>query len=573
MSLKNLLRTEVEKLKLSDDEKESLYSKVLYKLSQNDYFGKAYEPLCLSLYKGMFAVFSPKINNIIGATNSRYDSFILDNKYNYIENEFDDDDISKIYIKDYEINAILKIEKILEKSNTIYNLKKYIEKEDNTIIHVFLRHLSKDNKNLLKIFEKSLDINKKLNKDYKSRIRECLGFNSCSFMLRDVFNVYDLANILREKKKGEYNFIENYLKKEKPSNYKLMSIYKDTSISKVPDDILELFDMEINDEYYQTIHTRFTEKYNSKLINLLNKHTKTNDIFEELLADYFFENKNSILDEYKKSIMKFESINSVVDTKQVNDLEKKVLSKFIEFNASKKDLKLSIERSESKASNSVYDTPYAYEEIKEKNNLQIICPFDIDVIYKGQDFSKRTSFKAGSSKDKLYYSLKTENDLIAVMHIVKESKNTIKVGSVSVSDHFKKMGMAYKLYEKAYLESIKNNCVFVNTYYTTDGNNFIPKIKEKLSLKYPDGLFIDTDVTNSDLNEFNDLFVTFLNKNNDNFSLNTFKTLYSESLKDFMKNIETANTISYDLKYQIFEKFINKYEEKKELSKKNKRHI
>lgn len=115
----------------------------------------------------------------------------------------------------------------------------------------------------------------------------------------------------------------------------------------------------------------------------------------------------------------------------------------------------------------------------------------------GLDFlndSALQSFSDGIS----YIIAKSDDDIVGLLSFNssdREGHSVIKnIGYVCVKDNFRGTGLAEKLYDKLASICVDNGNIIVNSHYTDQGRDKLPRLKQRIREKHPEFFMLDTDL-------------------------------------------------------------------------------
>lgn len=103
-----------------------------------------------------------------------------------------------------------------------------------------------------------------------------------------------------------------------------------------------------------------------------------------------------------------------------------------------------------------------------------------------------------SSKSQSCIIAKANNDIVGLVSFDStdsEGASVLKnIGYVCIKDNFRGTGLVEKIYDKIASLFVDNNNILVNSHYTDQGRYKLPKVKDRIRIKYPDFLMLDTDI-------------------------------------------------------------------------------
>lgn len=103
-----------------------------------------------------------------------------------------------------------------------------------------------------------------------------------------------------------------------------------------------------------------------------------------------------------------------------------------------------------------------------------------------------------SSKSQSCIIAKANNDIVGLVSFDStdsEGTSVLKnIGYVCIKDNFRGTGLVEKIYDKLASLFVDNNNILVNSHYTDQGRDKLPKVKDRIRIKYPDFLMLDTDI-------------------------------------------------------------------------------
>lgn len=103
-----------------------------------------------------------------------------------------------------------------------------------------------------------------------------------------------------------------------------------------------------------------------------------------------------------------------------------------------------------------------------------------------------------SSKSQSCIIAKANNDIVGLVSFDStdsEGASVLKnIGYVCIKDNFRGTGLVEKIYDKIASLFVDNNNILVNSHYTDQGRDKLPKVKDRIRIKYPDFLMLDTDI-------------------------------------------------------------------------------
>lgn len=103
-----------------------------------------------------------------------------------------------------------------------------------------------------------------------------------------------------------------------------------------------------------------------------------------------------------------------------------------------------------------------------------------------------------SSKSQSYIIAKANNDIVGLVSFDSTDSEGISVlkniGYICIKDNFRGTGLVEKIYDKLASLFVDNNNILVNSHYTDQGRDKLPKVKDRIRSKYPDFLMLDTDI-------------------------------------------------------------------------------
>lgn len=103
-----------------------------------------------------------------------------------------------------------------------------------------------------------------------------------------------------------------------------------------------------------------------------------------------------------------------------------------------------------------------------------------------------------SSKSQSCIIAKANNDIVGLVSFDSTDSEGISVlkniGYICIKDNFRGTGLVEKIYDKLASLFVDNNNILVNSHYTDQGRDKLPKVKDRIRSKYPDFLMLDTDL-------------------------------------------------------------------------------
>lgn len=103
-----------------------------------------------------------------------------------------------------------------------------------------------------------------------------------------------------------------------------------------------------------------------------------------------------------------------------------------------------------------------------------------------------------SSKSQSCIIAKANNDIVGLVSFDSTDSEGISVlkniGYICIKDNFRGTGLVEKIYDKLASLFVDNNNILVNSHYTDQGRDKLPKVKDRIRSKYPDFLMLDTDI-------------------------------------------------------------------------------
>lgn len=103
-----------------------------------------------------------------------------------------------------------------------------------------------------------------------------------------------------------------------------------------------------------------------------------------------------------------------------------------------------------------------------------------------------------SSKSQSCIIAKANNDIVGLVSFDSTDSEGISVlkniGYICIKDNFRGTGLVEKIYDKLASLFVDNNNILVNSHYTDQGRDKLPKVKDRIRIKYPDFLMLDTDI-------------------------------------------------------------------------------
>lgn len=103
-----------------------------------------------------------------------------------------------------------------------------------------------------------------------------------------------------------------------------------------------------------------------------------------------------------------------------------------------------------------------------------------------------------SSKSQSCIIAKANNDIVGLVSFDStdsEGTSVLKnIGYVCIKDNFRGTGLIEKIYDKLASLFVDNNNILINSHYTDQGRDKLPKVKDRIRIKYPDFLMLDTDI-------------------------------------------------------------------------------
>lgn len=106
-----------------------------------------------------------------------------------------------------------------------------------------------------------------------------------------------------------------------------------------------------------------------------------------------------------------------------------------------------------------------------------------------------------SSKSQSCIIVKANNDIVGLVSFNStdtDGSSVLKnIGYVCIKDNFRGTGLVEKIYDKLASLFVDNDNIFINSHYTDQGRDKLPKIKDRIRSKYPDFLMLDTDMVSS----------------------------------------------------------------------------
>ena len=115
----------------------------------------------------------------------------------------------------------------------------------------------------------------------------------------------------------------------------------------------------------------------------------------------------------------------------------------------------------------------------------------------GLDFLNDSAIK-GSTYSTSYLIAKANDDIVGFISfnsISSDNYSTIKnIGYVCVKENFRSTGLSEKLYDKLASICVDNGNILMNSLYTDQGRDKLPRLKERIREKHPDLLLLDIDI-------------------------------------------------------------------------------
>lgn len=103
-----------------------------------------------------------------------------------------------------------------------------------------------------------------------------------------------------------------------------------------------------------------------------------------------------------------------------------------------------------------------------------------------------------SSKSQSCIIVKANNDIVGLVSFNStdtDGTSVLKnINYVCVKDNFRGTGLVEKIYDKLASLFVDNNNILINSHYTDQGRDKLPKVKDRIRIKYPDFLMLDTDI-------------------------------------------------------------------------------
>lgn len=131
--------------------------------------------------------------------------------------------------------------------------------------------------------------------------------------------------------------------------------------------------------------------------------------------------------------------------------------------------------------------------LKKEDDISEILPSR----FYGLDFLNASSLKP-SSNSTSYIIAKANDDIVGFLSFNStdtEGTSVIKnIGYVCIKDNFRGTGLVEKIYEKLACICVDNGNIIVNSHYTEQGREKLPRLKQRIREKYSDFLMIDTDL-------------------------------------------------------------------------------
>lgn len=103
-----------------------------------------------------------------------------------------------------------------------------------------------------------------------------------------------------------------------------------------------------------------------------------------------------------------------------------------------------------------------------------------------------------SSKSQSCIIAKANNNIVGLVSFDSTDSEGISVlkniGYICIKDNFRGTGLVEKIYDKLASLFVDNNNILVNSHYTDQGRDKLPKVKDRIRSKHPDFLMLDTDI-------------------------------------------------------------------------------
>lgn len=150
-----------------------------------------------------------------------------------------------------------------------------------------------------------------------------------------------------------------------------------------------------------------------------------------------------------------------------------------------------------------------YESLSEKkDNLLLDNFFKTNFSLNSKDLGRFDGFKLFKKRDNYFYKSKnlflirmTYNNMLIGMAKVSQNKDYVyNSQTTEVIKPFQGQGLGYKMYDFIAEFISNNNLLLYSDHYTTEGRNYIPKIKNSLSKKYQNFLYVEADYHTDDIN-------------------------------------------------------------------------
>ena len=115
----------------------------------------------------------------------------------------------------------------------------------------------------------------------------------------------------------------------------------------------------------------------------------------------------------------------------------------------------------------------------------------------GLDFLNDAALRP-STHSTSYIIAKSNDDIVGFLSFNssdREGHSLIKnIGYVCIKDNFRGTGLAEKLYDKLASICVDNGNIIVNSHYTDQGRDKLPRLKQRIREKHPDFFMLDTDL-------------------------------------------------------------------------------
>lgn len=504
------------------------------------------------------------------------DSFIKKSDYNVVEKDDkdyedeyyigfeDEDEVVRIYT-DKDINNLMKLKSIIQKSNNIEELEDLLKSElkNNNNFLKELKRISEisnitDDINNLFNFNKTEEKNKKLN--IFGRLGSSVNTYD-SLFIRDFCNDFFLMHNFNKDSKEiyqqllendrEFNFFLRY------TGYEYEYNYNDTFSKKEKKDILKKL-IKDKDEYTLLILKSSPDKrikfLNEALINNKEKY------FKQIESVNINNSIDSIYKENKKSIDKVIDIyskqNPVIENKiNHNDIQTHIIIAEKKRVSSIFGTDLVFRSTPENEVKSKYKIPesFLYQDIENNNDFEkniLKSKFSINPEYiskaDGMKLHNPNSFADDYNHDDMVLiQLKVDDHIVGKIGLRIDSKNNCaRIKSTDIIKPYRKQGLSYMLYNKVADFCESNNLVLVSSMYTENGKNFLPNVKRRIVNERDNFLcasFLDDDNYSSPIYRLGLLYQPYEN------IIQAKNLTYQDLNKLFKKFKKEENTLLQDI--------------------------